>query len=363
MEYYLRTQNLEFAKFNRFINLFTPYLKNLNISNPIQKDIIDDGDCFFHSLEYAKGNVGLYKNYNSHVRRTRFNIINDLIKKVGRNYMVAGKPLYTYKTSTQWAEDIITKEAAIYAEKCLFILSYNPPDETKKIKSDENQGRITLIQPIGLELNATNIIFIVNKHNAHFVTFKSNDVGQNEILKKPVTGTEFFIKGLNEFLLYTPNANIGEIEYEMKKYQKVNVFSFLLKDFIAFLNRERVNNFSNRQNSTSPLNELQPYITKEAIQLQKEYNAKKESNAKKQSNAKQSNAKQSNAKKKKPVVSIKQRRLNEREQRKTKKNSPKQPFKQHIQNNTNSNSAIAEILRKEELELANARFARELGKF
>lgn len=47
MNEYLRIQRLEFAKFNTFIKLFTPYLKNINKSIPIQQDIIGDGDCFF----------------------------------------------------------------------------------------------------------------------------------------------------------------------------------------------------------------------------------------------------------------------------------------------------------------------------
>jgi hypothetical protein len=363
MNNYLRRQRLEFAKFDAFINSFTPYLENVNKSSPIQRDIIGGGDCFFHSLEYAIGNVGLYHENNDHVRKTRLNIVNSLIRRVGRGYMVEGSPLYTYGRSKKWAEDIITREAAIYAKKCLFIISYNPPDETKNVKSDENQGRVTLIQPFGLELNATNIIFIVNKHNAHFVTFKTRRLGVNQKLITPVIATEHFIKGLNDFLLYNPTADISTIQSETRRIHKINLFSFLLTDLIPYLNREEppLNNkpvsnsnlestlaqyISNEAIRSQEESESAQYISNQAIRSQEEYNAKKESTSKK-----------TNAKK----LTLKERRENERKERNakriTKRNVSKQP-----KNNTNSNRAIAELLAREERELANEQFARSLRK-
>jgi len=335
MDEYLRRQRLEFAKFDAFINAFIPYLKNVNKSDPIQKNIIGNGDCFFHSLEYAIGHVGLYKESNAHVSKTRLNIVDSLIRRVGSKYMVAGYPLDKYRRSTKWAEDIITREAAIYADKCLFIISYNPPDETKKVKSDENQGRVTLIQPMGLELNAENIIFIVNKHNAHFVTFKTHSLGVNQKLKTPVIATELFIKGLNKFLLYTPNADISTFEDETREIHNINLFSFLLKDLMPYLNREELNN--SPVSNLALEEQLAQYISNEAIQLQKKYNSKT----------------------KKQVLSLKERRANEKKQRNaqrmTQRNSPKQP-------NITNNRAIAELLAREELELANEQFARSFGK-
>jgi len=368
MDEYLRRQRLEFAKFDAFINSFTPYLKNVNKSVPIQQDIIRNGDCFFHSLEYAIGNVGLYRESNTHVSKTRLDIVDSLIRRVGRHYMVARFPLYKYRRSKKWAEDIITREAAIYANKCLFIISYNPPDETKKVKSDENHGRVTLIQPIGLELNAENIIFIVNKYNVHFVTFKTRRLGVNQKLITPVIGTEPFIKGLNDFLRYNPNADISIIEDETRQIHNINLFSFLLKDLMPYLNRNELSNapVSNRRElhnrPVSNLNlestlapyisndaiepQLQPYISNEAIQAQKEYNAKKELNSKKS----------------KKVLSLKERRANEKKQRNAKRMTQKNSQNQSSKQNTTSNRAIAEFLAREERELANEQFARSVGK-
>jgi hypothetical protein len=365
MDEYLRRQRLEFAKFDAFINSFTPYLKNVNKSVPIQQDIIRNGDCFFHSLEYAIGNVGLYRESNTHVSKTRLEIVNSLISRVGRDYMVARFPLYKYRRSKKWAEDIITREAAIYANKCLFIISYNPPDETKNVKSDENHGRVTLIQPIGLELNAKNIIFIVNKYNFHFVTFKTRSLGVNQKLITPVIGTEPFIKGLNDFLRYNPNADISTIEDETKKIHNINLFSFLLKDLMPYLNRNELSNapVSNHQEinnrPVSNLNlestlapyisndaiepQLAQFINNESIQLQNKYNAKKESNAKK-------------------VLSLKERRANEKKQRNAKRMTQKNSPNQFSKNNTTSNRVIAELLAKEEQNLANEQFARSFGK-
>ena len=345
MNNYLRRQRLEFAKFDAFINSFTPYLENVNKSRPIQNDIIGGGDCFFHSLEYAIGKVGLYHEHNDLVNKTRLKIVNSLIGRVGRGYMVEGSPLYTYGRSKKWAEDIITREAAIYAKKCLFIISYNPPDETKNVKSDENQGRVTLIQPFGLELNAKNIIFIVNIHNAHFVTFKTRRLGVNQKLITPVIATELFIKGLNDFLLYNPTADISTIQSETRRIHKINLFSFLLTDLIPYLNREEPP-LNNKPVSNSNLeSRLAQYISNPEIRSQEEYNAKKESTAKK-----------ANAKK----LTLKERRKKEQNQRNaqrmTQRNLSKQP-----KNNIN-NRAIAELLAKDEQELANKQFARSFGK-
>ena len=367
MNNYLRRQRLEFAKFDAFINSFTPYLENVNKSRPIQNDIIGGGDCFFHSLEYAIGKVGLYHEHNDLVNKTRLKIVNSLIGRVGRGYMVEGSPLYTYGRSKKWAEDIITREAAIYAKKCLFIISYNPPDETKNVKSDENQGRVTLIQPFGLELNAKNIIFIVNIHNAHFVTFKTRRLGVNQKLITPVIATELFIKGLNDFLLYNPTADISTIQSETRRIHKINLFSFLLTDLIPYLNREEppLNNkpvsnsnlesrlaqyISNPEIRSQEESSLAQYISNEAIRSQEEYNAKKESTAKK-----------ANAKK----LTLKERRKKEQNQRnaqKMNKNLTQRNLSKQPKNNTNSNRAIVKLLAKDEQELANKQFARSFGK-
>ena len=212
------------------------YLTNVDNTHPIQNRIISNGDCFFHSLEYANGNIGLYNRYSRYINDTRTNIVNSIIDKVGLKYKVEGERLISeYKNASVklWAENIIIREAALLSQKNLFIMSYNP-------NIPENNGRVMLIQPKGLRLNTHNILFIINKGNTHFITFKSDSVGHNQQLNELIQSSLDFIRKLNRIISSRLCVNLSEIDDEVKE-SKVNVYSFLLRDLDNSLFNARVN--------------------------------------------------------------------------------------------------------------------------
>jgi hypothetical protein len=231
------------------------YLTNVDNTHPIQNKIISNGDCFFHSLEYANGRIGLYDRYSRHINDTRTNIVNSIIDNVGPKYKVEGERLISeYKNSSVklWAENIIIREAALMAQKNLFIVSYNP-------NIPENNGRVMLIQPKGLRLNTHNILFIINKGNTHFVTFKSDSLGYNQQMNELIQSSLEFITKLNRIIFNRRLCvNLSEIDDEIKE-SRVNVYSFLLRDFDkAVFNAE--------------VNDYRPHNYNAALRLQQKYN-------------------------------------------------------------------------------------------
>ena len=313
---------MEFVK-----NFALKYLPNVDNRHPIQKKIISNGDCFFHSLEYAKGEIGLYDRYSRHINDVRTNIVNSIIDKVGSKYKVEGERLITeYKNTSVklWAENIIIREAALMSQKNLFILSYNPTNL-------ENNGRVMLIQPKGLKLNTHNILFIINKGNTHFVTFKSNTVGHNQQLNELIQSSLDFIRKLNIIISSRLCVNLSEIDDEVKD-SRVNVYTFLLRDFDNALFNASVNSpaFNAKRlqqefNNAKMARELQ-YVepTQNAIDLRlKQIN----------NNARMARELQETPVKKKKRT-IQERRKEEKSARNTRKIKP----------NTNSNAEIARLL-------------------
>jgi hypothetical protein len=133
------------------------------------------------------------------------------------------------------------------------------------------------------------------------------------------------------------------------EFHRVNVYSFLLKDLLSFLNIEV--SFENINEAT--YSGLHNYVSKETIKLQQNFNAKQLEAIKLQQNF---NAKQKhNAKPK----TLKERREKEQKNRHN-KSQRKNKSAIALPESTINNDIIAEILAKDELELANARFAQEL---
>ena len=303
------------------------YLTNVDNTHPIQNRIISNGDCFFHSLEYANGNIGLYNRYSRHINDTRTNIVNSIIDKVGLKYKVEGERLISeYKNTSVklWAENIIIREAALLSQKNLFIMSYNP-------NIPENNGRVMLIQPKGLRLNTHNILFIINKGNTHFITFKSDSVGHNQQLTELIQSSPEFITKLTKIISNRRLCvNLSEIDNEVKE-SRVNVYSFLLRDFDNTLFNAEVNSGSVAKrlqqefNNAKMARELQ-YVepTQNAIDLRlKQIN----------NNARMARELTTPVKKKKRT--IQERRKEEKSVRNTRK---------LIKPNTNSNAELARLL-------------------
>ena len=304
------------------------YLTNVDNTHPIQNRIISNGDCFFHSLEYANGNIGLYNRYSRYINDTRTNIVNSIIDKVGLKYKVEGERLISeYKNASVklWAENIIIREAALLSQKNLFIMSYNP-------NIPENNGRVMLIQPKGLRLNTHNILFIINKGNTHFITFKSDSVGHNQQLTELIQSSPEFITKLTKIISNRRLCvNLSEIDNEVKE-SRVNVYSFLLRDFDNTLFNAEVNSGSVAKrlqqefNNAKMARELQ-YVepTQNAIDLRlKQIN----------NNARMARELQETPVKKKKRT-IQERRKEEKSVRNTRK---------LIKPNTNSNAELARLL-------------------
>jgi hypothetical protein len=116
-----------------------------------------------------------------------------------------------------------------------------------------------LIQPKGLKLNTHNILFIINKGNTHFVTFKSDRLGLNNQLNELIQSSPEFINKLNRIIFNRRVCvNLSEIDDEVKD-SGVNVYSFLLRDFDNAL-------------FNSEVNEFRPHNYNDVLRLQQKYN-------------------------------------------------------------------------------------------
>ena len=116
-----------------------------------------------------------------------------------------------------------------------------------------------LIQPKGLKLNTHNILYIINKGNTHFVTFKSDSVGQNQQLTELIQSSPDFINKLTKMISNRRLCvNLSEIDNEVKE-SRVNLYSFLLRGFDNTLFNEEVNEF-------------RPHNYNAALRLQQKYN-------------------------------------------------------------------------------------------
>ena len=228
-------------------NFGLKFLENVNTNEPIQNDIIIDVDCFFHSLEYAKGKIGLYKDDSDYINKKRRQIVEAVIDHVGPKYKVEGvRSISDYKDPLLklWAENIIIREAAIFSNKCLFIIQYFP-------HVPANNGLVTLIQPRGVKFTTHNILFMINTNNTHFITFRSNNLAGHEILNQPIHSTHAFIDRLKELLTNEELfVDLSKIDNDVKE-SKVNVYSFSLRDFDStiFINHKPTNSEKEKTNT------------------------------------------------------------------------------------------------------------------
>jgi hypothetical protein len=188
------------------------YLSNYDIFSPLNRDIIDDGNCYFHALEYANGdltgNVKQDPDIQKCIKSSRRNITNiyyDFLEHIIRSieqiaqiyptiqerraiekqnnlkyYLDERTHMEEYGTTKEVAEEPIIRQGVIFKQKAICIL-----------KVDERYPAALTFQiltnpEIGLHFNVNNIIFLINEISItkekkkwvvkgnHFITFRNS---------------------------------------------------------------------------------------------------------------------------------------------------------------------------------------------
>jgi hypothetical protein len=103
------------------------YLSNYDVESPVNNDIVTDGDCFFHALEYASGD-GLQDRamplcINS-IRKDISDLYVEVIKKnrghrtaVEKNRLI--EQVKTFRNSKKYSEEEIIRMGIIYKKRLL----------------------------------------------------------------------------------------------------------------------------------------------------------------------------------------------------------------------------------------------------
>lgn len=200
------------------------YLSNYDIFSSLNRDIIDDGNCYFHALEYANGdltgNVKQDPDIKECIKSSRINITNmyyDFLENIIRSieqiakiyptlqerraiekqnnlkyYLDERKKMETYGNTKEVAEEPIIRQGVIFKQKAICILKVDdryPAALTFQILTNPE---------IGLHFNVNNIIFLINEISSteekkrlvvkgnHFITFR------NSKCKRIVPNNQFF---------------------------------------------------------------------------------------------------------------------------------------------------------------------------
>ena len=130
------------------------YLSNYDIFSSLNRDIIDDGNCYFHALEYANGdltgNVKQDPDIKECIKSSRINITNmyyDFLENIIRSieqiakiyptlqerraiekqnnlkyYLDERKKMETYGNTKEVAEEPIIRQGVIFKQKAICIL-------------------------------------------------------------------------------------------------------------------------------------------------------------------------------------------------------------------------------------------------
>jgi hypothetical protein len=174
------------------------YLTNYDVESPVNNDIVTDGDCFFHALEYASGD-GLQDRaiplcINS-IRKDLSDLYVEVIKKnrshrttVEKNRLI--EQVKTFRNSKHYSEEEIIRMGIIYKKKAIIIL------KPRERIPDFLTLQIITNDDIGLHFNKDNVLFLIQEMDEvrqvglHFKTFKNS-------LCRRVFPSENFIEKLN----------------------------------------------------------------------------------------------------------------------------------------------------------------------
>ena len=174
------------------------YLTNYDVESPVNNDIVTDGDCFFHALEYASGD-GLQDHSTplciNSLRKDLSDLYVEVIKKnrshrkaIDKNRLI--EEVKTFRSSKKYAEEGIIRMGIVYKQKAFIILK--PREKFPNFLTLQ----IITNNDIGLHFNKYNVIFLIQEMDEvrqiglHFKTFKNS-------LCRRVFPNEKFIEKLN----------------------------------------------------------------------------------------------------------------------------------------------------------------------
>lgn len=204
------------------------YLNYYDVQSPLNTDIVSNGNCFFHALEYANGDVtqdraihecieasrrdvtDLYINlldssiesYREALQTDRRKIMIRKLEESIKTNKQEKKKMELFKNSKDAAKEAVIRQGVIHKEKALFIL-----------KTDQNDPaslsfQILTTEKIGINFNINNILFLINETSrtkgVHFITFRNSDC-------RRVVPNRLFIEIMNEIIRIPEIATYGGI--------------------------------------------------------------------------------------------------------------------------------------------------------
>jgi hypothetical protein len=193
------------------------YLNYYDVQSPLNTDIVSNGNCFFHALEYANGDVtqdraihecieasrrdvtDLYINlldyaidsYREALQTDRRKLMIRKLEESIKTNRQEKKKMELFKNSKDAAKEAVIRQGVIHKEKALFIL-----------KTDQNDPaslsfQILTTEKIGINFNINNILFLINETSrtkgVHFITFRNSDC-------RRVVPNRLFIEIMNEII-------------------------------------------------------------------------------------------------------------------------------------------------------------------
>jgi hypothetical protein len=212
----------------------------------LEHEILSDGNCFYHSLEYANADCDLDPLYRTIVnsRRRICNLVIEQIKRahgvrresdLSRAARVKAQTFENMKETKEWTQDECELQGAVDKQKDLFIITRNS-DEPLHLQD------IRVIRPSGREnlpFEGDKMLFLIHLvHNTdlpdnmgimhqvatgvHFITF------QRESLYEPIEPNDEFIDRINK---YTTTGGFNDFYEDRLDSDGVVTYRFNIDNF------------------------------------------------------------------------------------------------------------------------------------
>ena len=170
------------------------YLNYYDVQSPLNTDIVSNGNCFFHALEYANGDVTQDRAIDECIKASRRDVtdlyinlldseivlheneldkeyVDDILKKELKKFISTNETkkekMEKFKGSNSFAKEAIIRQGVIHKEKALFILKTDKKDPASL------SFQILTTEKIGINFNINNILFWIsqNKHILNINTY------------------------------------------------------------------------------------------------------------------------------------------------------------------------------------------------
>jgi hypothetical protein len=191
------------------MDILTIFYRNYltNCSGVLENEIISDGNCFFHALEYADNTCDVEPLYRI-IMYSRTRIYEQAINRLERKKKGGDTIIYdvdslqnipiqqqidTYtinKDNKVWTTRDILYEAVVYKKKNIFMFGWNQVANTVGINIIQNNS------DKDKDFNEDNTLFIINIFNQndayHYITFQRNS-------NTKLTPNKDFLRKLNNY--------------------------------------------------------------------------------------------------------------------------------------------------------------------